>query len=174
MAQDTTHWITKNPAYNVWKKMRDRCNNPRSDNYKWYGAKGVRVCKRWDDFATFLADMGPRPSTDHTIDRIDPNKGYNPLNCRWATRLEQQRSKRHHWKVEVDGIEMLAVDYAKMVGIDRSYIYRKLALFPPPGVKLIAAGLRHQSMDFTAMRASLLKSKGGRVPGSARAPGTTF
>lgn len=79
--------------YSTWKDMRKRCTNPNTRCYKNYGARGVNVCKRWEDFNNFLEDMGKRPSSKHSIDRIDNNKGYTPSNCRWAT-IKQQNENR--------------------------------------------------------------------------------
>lgn len=80
-------------TYVTWKSMRQRCRDPNSDNYPYYGGLGVTVCDRWDDFGLFFADMGPRP-TGMTIDRIDPEGGYMPGNCRWADASTQNRNKR--------------------------------------------------------------------------------
>jgi len=80
-------------TYNIWKKMRARCNNPKDDHFKWYGAKGISVCDRWSDFNNFRQDMGQRPSENHSIDRIDNGNGYDPGNCRWATQQEQNRNR---------------------------------------------------------------------------------
>lgn len=115
-----------NPSYNCWKKMRNRCNNPANTNYPYYGGRGISVCAKWASFDAFAADMGPRPSPDHTIDRIDPNKNYTPENCRWATRAEQARNKTNHVTVEVDGKSILAVELAESVGADPSTIYKRI------------------------------------------------
>lgn len=82
------------PDYNCWKKMRNRCNNPNNGDYRYYGARGIRVCARWNCFADFIADMGPRPTGRHTIDRINNDGNYEPGNCRWATMAQQNANRR--------------------------------------------------------------------------------
>lgn len=82
------------PEYKVWMSMRQRCTNEHRHNYHRYGGRGISICKRWEDFKVFLADMGRRPSADHSIDRYPNNDGnYEPGNCRWATRAEQSQNR---------------------------------------------------------------------------------
>lgn len=73
--------------------MRARCQDPKADAYRNYGARGIKVCPQWDDFETFLADMGERPPGT-TLDRVDTNGDYEPGNVRWATAGQQERNKR--------------------------------------------------------------------------------
>lgn len=81
------------PEYRAWQAMRNRCYNTRAKDYAYYGAKGIRVCRRWNKFENFLADMGRRPSALHTLDRIRTAGNYTPGNCRWATRETQARNR---------------------------------------------------------------------------------
>jgi hypothetical protein len=75
--------------------MIQRCTNPRATSFKNYGARGIVVCDRWrTSFEAFLADMGPRPSAQHSLDRRENNGNYEPGNCRWSTKIEQVRNSR--------------------------------------------------------------------------------
>lgn len=87
------------PEYAVWNTMRQRCTNPNSEKYKDYGARGIKVCKRWAKFKNFLEDMGRRPSKDYSIDRKNNDGNYCKRNCRWATRSEQQRNTRRQQRL---------------------------------------------------------------------------
>jgi hypothetical protein len=87
----------KSPTYRTWKEMRQRCKNPNATQYKWYGAKGINIDSKWDEYANFVLDMGERPK-GKTIDRIDPDKNYNKENCRWATAKEQAETNRGCFK----------------------------------------------------------------------------
>jgi len=90
-----TKFYSTRPLYGTWDSMKQRCYNKNAQNYSRYGKKGVKVCDRWfNDYRAFEADMGPKPTSDHSLDRIDPSGHYCPENCRWATVKEQTDNRR--------------------------------------------------------------------------------
>lgn len=83
------------PEFRSWRAMIERCENPNHIGYKYYGARGIKVCERWrSSFADFLLDMGLKPSPKHTLDRYQNFHNYRPGNCRWATAKEQRANQR--------------------------------------------------------------------------------
>jgi hypothetical protein len=111
------HGLEGTPTYWAWSAMLQRCTNPNNPRYKNYGARGVKVCKRWLSFTAFLSDMGLRPNGQrgarslYSLDRIDNNGDYKPSNCRWAT-VDQQ--KRNLWTNRRDVYRHTAEYRAKM------------------------------------------------------------
>ena len=98
-----THGMSKSKEEYAWRHAIERCKNPKNCQFKNYGAKGIEVCERWMKFENFIEDMGLAPSSNHTLDRIDSNKGYSPENCRWATWKQQQRNRTNNRVLEIDG-----------------------------------------------------------------------
>lgn len=91
----TTHDMSHTPEYRTWAGMIQRCTNPKTKRFPDYGGRGIKICDRWLVFENFYADMGDRPSSGHSLDRYPDNDGnYEPGNCRWATRSQQQLNKR--------------------------------------------------------------------------------
>lgn len=92
-----SHGMSKTRTYRSWKEMRNRCTNPKSSQWKWYGGRGINFCSRWDNFENFLADMGERPD-GMTLDRKDGDGMYEPSNCKWSTPKEQAITNRGCFK----------------------------------------------------------------------------
>lgn len=105
------------PIYSAWQQMIRRCTQPSNNRYHYYGGRGICVHERWLDFDTFLADMGPRPSPSHSIDRIDNDGDYEPGNCRWATLEEQRSNTRRNILLTYRGKTQTASRWARELGL---------------------------------------------------------
>ena len=121
----TTHGRSTagDPTYKAWKRMKHRCYQPAAKTYPSYGGRGIEVCERWrDSFENFLADMGERPEGT-TLDRIDTDGDYEPGNCRWATRREQDGNKSNSIRVTVGDRTMCLYHWAEKLGINANTLY---------------------------------------------------
>lgn len=116
----------RHALYDVWKDMRRRCSNPRAAHYKYYGARGIKMCADWEHFWTFVFDMGVRPE-GYSVDRIDNDGPYAPWNCRWASRFTQQRNSRHTHYITHDGETLCVAEWAARFGVTQSAICHRIA-----------------------------------------------
>lgn len=107
------------PEYRSWSAMRARCSNPKLKEYPRYGGRGITVCERWQSYENFLADMGRRPSLQHTIDRIDVNQGYFKENCKWSTNVEQANNRTKHTYLEVDGVVKTQAQWLRQFNVKK-------------------------------------------------------
>lgn len=119
------HGLRYSPEYVAWNDMKQRCLNKKKKNYKDYGGRGIKICKQWLSFDCFYRDMGARPSPNHSLDRINNNGNYDPNNCRWATKKEQNRNTRGNIWIEINGEYKLKTEWLKIYSLDpKSYSYR--------------------------------------------------
>lgn len=111
--------LARQPAeYQIWAAMKQRCGNPANKDYPDYGARGITVCKRWLKYENFLADMGRRPSTEHSLDRKKNHLGYCKGNCHWVTHTEQTRNARSNILVEVGERKVCLAEAAEIFGVE--------------------------------------------------------
>lgn len=129
--RSTRHGRSADQVYKLWSVMKDRCNNPNNKAYRNYGGRGIKVCDRWlNSFENFLADMGERPQGT-TLDRINSNGNYEPDNCRWVTRMEQNNNTRRNVWIWTGEIYVTMAQFAKAFGIPQKrlqFLYRKRGL----------------------------------------------
>lgn len=128
-----THGMSKTRIYHIWKQMRARCNNPNTTNYKYYGERGISVCPEWNDkhnFDIFYKwAMANGYEDDLTIDRIDYDGDYCPLNCRWVTWEVQHNNQRYHNNAKTiltyHGESRSLSDWSKITGIEYHVLKRR-------------------------------------------------
>lgn len=117
----------KRPEYNSWKGMMRRCYNPACPEYPNYGGRGISVYEKWrNSFDAFVADVPPRPSAKHSIERIRNHGNYEPGNVRWATAEEQSRNKRSNIIVTYKGVAMVLIDACKEAGVSYSMVLNRI------------------------------------------------
>ena len=118
------HGMRHSRLYNIWRSMRQRCQNKSCINYHRYGARGISVCDEWEDFNTFLMWAGDNGYADDlSIDRIDVNGNYEPSNCRWATAKEQSNNRRNNVLVEIAGCKYTLSELSEMIGIKHGTLW---------------------------------------------------
>ncbi len=141
-AAKATHGHARRDAhtseYQTWQSVLKRCDSPTSTRYPAYGGRGIKMCAGWHVFASFATDMGPRPSSTHSIDRMDNERGYDcghcadcvtrgaVANCRWATATEQARNRRNTVRVEHNGRSVALVEVARESGVSYSALYDRI------------------------------------------------
>lgn len=118
----------KTAEWRVWTQMKIRCSRPNNPTYKYYGARGIKVCERWQRFENFFEDMGVRPSSKHEINRINNDGDYEPSNCEWATRLEQARNKTTSIRLTLGTQTLTLPEWAEKLGMKRTTLARRLSL----------------------------------------------
>ena len=127
-----THGMSGTPEHRIWKHMMGRCYTPTDHKYPIYGGRGITIDVRWHRFENFLADMGPRPSPIHSIERVDNHGPYSPQNCIWADIKTQARNKRTVLKYSYYGQVKTLPEWAEITGISRNNLYHRIVTLKWP------------------------------------------
>jgi hypothetical protein len=120
------HGMARTRVYRIWSAMRQRCSNPNHKHSGRYGGRGITVCDRWMAFENFYADMGDCPP-GMTIERQDNDRGYEPANCRWATRREQANNRSDNVHITFDGQTHNLTEWGRITGLGKSTITQRFA-----------------------------------------------
>lgn len=113
--------------YKIWRGIKERCLNTNNIGYVNYGGRGIKICERWvNSFESFLADMGCRPSRQHSIDRINNDGDYEHLNCRWATSADQQNNKRTNKFIVFQGRKLTIAQWAGLLKMNKDVLGSRL------------------------------------------------
>lgn len=128
-ARNKTYGASDSSEYNTWCAMIGRCTNPNNHAFDYYGGRGITVCDLWrQSFEAFYADMGPKPTPKHTIERMENNGSYCKENCKWATRSEQARNRRSIRTIIVNGKTMSLAEAVERSGLIYITVWRRLQL----------------------------------------------
>lgn len=115
------HGMSKSSEWSTWKSMKSRCQKENDKCYKDYGARGITVCERWNNsFIDFVSDMGKKPSSLHTLDRINNNGNYEPKNCKWSTMTEQCRNRRNNIFITHNDRTLILAEWARELNINHN------------------------------------------------------
>lgn len=143
----STHGKTNSPEYKVWCGIKRRCFNQADRSFPRYGGRGITMCDEWkSSFQAFLDDMGPRPSSGHSIDRIDNNAGYAKDNCQWANSSQQAGNRRDNLNLVAFGKTLSLSEWARQTGVKSPTIKQRLmrgwaverAVSEPPDLSKVA------------------------------------
>lgn len=121
------HGFSKMPEYHAWQNAISRCENPSNPRYASYGGRGIKVCAEWrDSFPAFLKELGIKTSSDHSLERLDVNKGYEPGNVRWATGFRQNMNTTRSRFITVNGTTRTLTEWCGIYGIGRQTVDRRM------------------------------------------------
>lgn len=134
-----THGLTESREYRAWCHMKDRCLNPKTKGYEYWGGRGIKVCDTWvNSFMKFFEDMGTCPK-GYSLDRIDPNGNYEASNCRWADSNQQSNNTRRNIFLTHEGKTQTIAQWAKEVGILDATLRRRIRVGEPVEMALNSA-----------------------------------
>lgn len=125
----TTHGQTRTPSFRSWESMQQRCYNPHSGQFQWYGLRGVMVCDAWKGekgFDNFISDLGRRP-LGKTLDRIDTDGNYCPDNCRWVLPKQQANNRTNNVRLTFRGETKTLAQWAESTGLAYGTLYSRVS-----------------------------------------------
>ena len=123
----TKHNMSGTPEHRAWKAAKGRCYNPKNSMFKTYGSRGITMCDDWrNDFKKFFKYIGPRPTEDHSLGRINNDIGYFPGNVRWETELQQQRNKTNTIKIKICCQIKTLKEWCQIYDVDYKLAHRRL------------------------------------------------
>ena len=120
------HNKCKVPEYGTWRRMISRCLNPKDPAYLNYGGRGIDMDPRWLDINVFLNDMGSKPSSKHSIERVKNEVGYWPWNCVWATGVDQANNRRSNRLITLGGVTKTVAQWSRETGIKYGTIMSRI------------------------------------------------
>ena len=122
------HGMSNTSEYRSWKAMKSRCSNPKATGYERYGGRGIKVCAAWHRFVNFYADMGDKPTPDHSLDRINNHGHYEPSNCKWSTRIEQKNNARNCVCLTYKGETLTISQWARLFNIKKTVLVGRIKM----------------------------------------------
>jgi hypothetical protein len=127
-ARRKTHGMTESREYRAWCHMKERCLNPNTEGFEFWGGRGIKVCERWmNSFESFFEDMGACP-TGYTLDRRETDGHYEPGNCRWLDIQGQQNNRRNNVIVEHEGRQQTISQWSREIGISYHTLHRRVVI----------------------------------------------
>lgn len=121
--------VSKTPEYRAWAGVIQRTTNPNCSTYAYYGGRGIKCCRAWrESFEAFLADVGHRPSPDHSLNRLDNDGDYEPTNVTWSTRTEQQQNRSSNLNLTARGETLCVTEWARRLGVPVTTLQKRIQL----------------------------------------------
>ena len=160
------HGLSGTKLYRIWADMLQRCKNPKSTNYKYYGARGIRVCEEWKVFINFYNwAMSAGYEKGLSIDRIDVNGNYEPNNCRWVTREQQDNNRRDSIKELINGEELTLAQIARKYKVSYAMVLHRYRV-GDRGSKLIEPkkqGIKRDGTEIQRLPTKLTYEKAAEI-----------
>ena len=151
-------WARRNPLHSIWRGMKARCLSPKHKAYPDYGGRGITICERWlgeNGYANFEQDMSPRPSPQHSIDRIDNDLGYFPGNCEWKIKKYQQKNRRANVMLTINGKTQCMTDWAREYDLCVKTLQKRIRNKWPEERLLAPADQSHRTIGRTGRKKSV-------------------